>query len=206
MSALSLEKTLQQPQLKAKLPQIQPGDTVRVHQTIREGAKTRTQIFEGLVLRYRKPNDGNAFLTVRKLASGVWVEKSWFVHSPNVEKIDVVRRSKVRRAFLSYMRERQGKSARLLEQEFDKAEANMADHRTSDELEKLAAETKAAEAEADATDEAVVESTEDLAAQENRQAKSDAEAPAGDDEQKLAETETNQGLDEADAEDTNAQN
>jgi large subunit ribosomal protein L19 len=135
----------------------------------------------------------------------VWVEKSWFVHSPNVEKIDVVRRSKVRRAFLSYMRERQGKSARLLEQEFDKAEANMADHRTSDELEKLAAETKAAEAEADTTDEAVVASTEDLAAQEDRQAKSDAEAPAGDDEQKLAETETNEGLDAADAEDTNAQ-
>lgn len=57
-----------------------------------------------MVIRYRKPNEGNAYLTVRKIASGVGVEKSWFVHSPNVEKIEVLRRSKVRRAFLSYMR------------------------------------------------------------------------------------------------------
>lgn len=227
MTALGLANAIQQPQLKAKLPQIQAGDTVRVHQLIREGAKTRTQVFEGLVIRIRKPQGGNAFLTVRKIASGVGVEKSWFLHSPNVEKIEVLRRSKVRRAFLTYMRERQGKSARLAELDFNRAEANAADHRTSGELEEAKAAEKAeeqaakdaaklAEAEetADAavapeTDEAVVESTEDLAREENKQADADArdadDATDGDDEQELAAAETNEGLDRADDEDDKSQ-
>ncbi len=208
---------LQKPQLKAKLPVIKPGDTVRVHQIIREGNKTRTQVFEGLVIRYRKPNEGNAYLTVRKIASGVGVEKSWFVHSPNVEKIEVVRRSKVRRAFLSYMRGLRGKKARLTEQEFDKAAANEADHRTADEIAALEAEVAANEAAAEG-DDAVVESTDDLAKEENREAaeadeKSD-EAPAGpdndtldgDDEQLLQGDEAQEGVDRADDEDTKSQN
>ncbi|MEI7818584.1 MAG: 50S ribosomal protein L19 [bacterium] len=205
---------LQKSQLKAKLPEIKPGDTIRVHQLIREGAKSRTQIFEGLVIRYRKPNSGNAFLTVRKIASGVGVEKGWFVHSPNVQKLEVLRRSKVRRAFLSYMRGLRGKKARLTEQDFDKAMANDADHRTADELAVLAAETKAAEAEITATEDAVVESTEELAQEESKEA-AQADAPAdelgtgedtadvkaeqGDDEQQLAAQETNEGLDKTKA-------
>ena len=189
---------LQKPQLKAKIAQIQPGDTVRVHQIIREGNKTRTQIFEGLVIRYRKPNDGNAYLTVRKIASGVGVEKSWFVHSPNVEKIEVIRRAKVRRAFLSYMRGLRGKKARLMEQEFDKTAANDVDHRT-------AAELAEAEAEANTAEDAVVESTEDIAKEENKQAAEDDAKTDGDDEQELAAAETQEGIDKAEAEDDKQQ-
>ncbi|MCC7543849.1 50S ribosomal protein L19 [bacterium] len=188
---------LQKPQLKAKLPEIKPGDTVRVHQLIREGNKTRTQVFEGLVIRYRKANTGNAFLTVRKIASGVGVEKSWFVHSPNVQKIEVMRRSKVRRAFLSYMRGLRGKAARLTEQDFDKAAANEADHRTADELAALEAEEKAA------AEPEVVASTEDIAAQENKeaaQADAASDANSNDDEQQLAAEETQAGVDQAEAE------
>lgn len=192
---------LQKPQLKAKIAQIQSGDTVRVHQIIREGSKTRTQVFEGLVIRYRKPNDGNAYLTVRKIASGVGVEKSWFVHSPNVEKIEVVRRAKVRRAFLSFMRGLRGKKARLLEQEFDKTVANDVDDRTANEL----AEMKSSDTEETIVDEGVVESTEELTKKENKQAANDDAKSDGDDEQELAAAETQEGLDRADAEDDNAQ-
>ena len=196
---------LQKPQLKAKIAQIQPGDTVRVHQIIREGNKTRTQIFEGLVIRYRKPNDGNAYLTVRKIASGVGVEKSWFVHSPNVEKIEVIRRAKVRRAFLSYMRGLRGKKARLMEQEFDKTAANDVDHRTTAELAEAEAEAKAAEVEANTSEDAVVESTEDIANEENKQAAADDAKTDGDDEQELAAAETQEGIDKAEAEDDKQQ-
>ena len=196
---------LQKPQLKAKIAQIQPGDTVRVHQIIREGNKTRTQIFEGLVIRYRKPNDGNAYLTVRKIASGVGVEKSWFVHSPNVEKIEVIRRAKVRRAFLSYMRGLRGKKARLMEQEFDKTAANDVDHRTTAELAEAEAEAKAAEVEANTSEDAVVESTEDIAKEENKQAAADDAKTDGDDEQELAAAETQEGIDRAEAEDDKQQ-
>lgn len=196
---------LQKPQLKAKIAQIQPGDTVRVHQIIREGNKTRTQIFEGLVIRYRKPNDGNAYLTVRKIASGVGVEKSWFVHSPNVEKIEVIRRAKVRRAFLSYMRGLRGKKARLMEQEFDKTAANDVDHRTTAELAEAEAEAKAAEVEANNSEDAVVESTEDIAKEENKQAAADDANTDGDDEQELPAAETQEGIDKAEAEDDKQQ-
>jgi len=196
---------LQKPQLKAKIAQIQPGDTVRVHQIIREGNKTRTQIFEGLVIRYRKPNDGNAYLTVRKIASGVGVEKSWFVHSPNVEKIEVIRRAKVRRAFLSYMRGLRGKKARLMEQEFDKTAANDVDHRTTAELAEAEAEAKAAEVEANTSEDAVVESIEDIAKEENKQAAADDAKTDGDDEQELAAAETQEGIDKAEAEDDKQQ-
>jgi large subunit ribosomal protein L19 len=196
---------LQKSQLKAKIAQIQPGDTVRVHQIIREGSKTRTQVFEGLVIRYRKPNDGNAYLTVRKIASGVGVEKSWFVHSPNVEKIEVVRRAKVRRAFLSYMRGLRGKKARLMEQEFDKTAANDVDHRTAAELAEAEAEAKTAETQANATDEGVVESTEELAKEENKEAAAEDAQTDGDNEQDLAAAETQEGLDKAEAEDDKQQ-
>lgn len=198
---------IQKPQLKAKIVQVQPGDTVRVHQIIREGAKTRTQVFEGLVIRYRKPNDGNAYLTVRKIASGVGVEKSWFVHSPNVEKIEVVRRAKVRRAFLSYMRGLRGKKARLLEQEFDKTAANDVDHRTAGEIAAAEAEEAAAAADAQSPDseEGVVESTEELAKEENKQAATDDAQVDSDNEQDLAAAETQEGLDKADKEDDKKQ-
>jgi large subunit ribosomal protein L19 len=109
---------------KPALPQIQSGDTVRVHQLIREGNKQRIQIFEGVVIRRHRLNEVTATITVRRVASGVGVEKTFLLHSPNVSKLEVIRRAKVRRNFLSYLRNRRGKSARLRELAFDKIAAN----------------------------------------------------------------------------------
>lgn len=110
--------------LKPALPQLQTGDTVRVHQLIKEGAKQRIQVFEGVLIRRHRMNEVTACVTVRRIASGVGVEKTFLLHSPNVSKIEILRRAKVRRNFLSFLRERRGKSARLQEIAFDKVAAN----------------------------------------------------------------------------------
>jgi large subunit ribosomal protein L19 len=111
-------------QKKAKVVDIRSGDTVRVHQKIKEGAKERIQIFEGVVIRTDRKNSHTSRITVRKITSGVGVEKSFLIHSPLIEKIVVVRRAKVRRNFLSYLRDRSGKSARLKNQNFDRDGVN----------------------------------------------------------------------------------
>lgn len=103
---------------------VKSGDTVKVHQEIIEGGKKRVQIFEGLVIRTDRKNSLTSRITVRKVASGVGVEKSFMLHSPNVVKVEVVKRSNVRRNNLSYMRNRSGKSARLAMIEFDKSSVN----------------------------------------------------------------------------------
>lgn len=100
------------------------GDTVKVHQKIKEGNKERIQIFEGVVIRTDRRASHTARITVRKVASGVGVEKSFLIHSPLVSKIEVVRRSKVRRNYLSYLRTRSGKGARLKSLVFDKDAVN----------------------------------------------------------------------------------
>lgn len=100
------------------------GDTVRVHQKIKEGAKERIQIFEGVVIRTDNKQSHTSRITVRKIASGVGVEKSFLLHSPLVEKVEVVRRAKVRRNYLSFLRGRSGKSARLTAQNFDREGIN----------------------------------------------------------------------------------
>ncbi|MDF2461390.1 MAG: ribosomal protein [Candidatus Saccharibacteria bacterium] len=121
MNAITeLEKNYRKP----ALPQVQSGDTVRVHQLIKEGAKQRIQVFEGVVIRTHRMNEVSACITVRRIASGVGVEKTFLLHSPNVSKVEILRRAKVRRNFLSFLRERRGKSARLKEVTFDKAAAN----------------------------------------------------------------------------------
>ncbi len=117
MSAL-LEK-FNQSMSKTKIPQVRSGDSVRVHQRIVEGSKERVQVFEGVVIRTDRMGSSTAAITVRRLSSGVGVEKGFMLHAPNVEKVEVMRRSKVRRNYLSYMRERSGKSARLRELGFD---------------------------------------------------------------------------------------
>jgi large subunit ribosomal protein L19 len=109
---------------KPALPQVQTGDTVRVHQLIKEGNKQRIQVFEGVIIRRHRMNETSACITVRRIASGVGVEKTFLLHSPNVSKVEILRRAKVRRSFLSFLRERRGKSARLKEIAFDKAAAN----------------------------------------------------------------------------------
>ncbi|MHA0297433.1 50S ribosomal protein L19 [Mesomycoplasma ovipneumoniae] len=92
----------------------QPGDNVRVHVKIQEGNKSRIQIFEGLVIKFKKNGLSSSFV-VRKISHGVGVERTFLLHSPLVDKIEVVRSNKVRRAKLYYMKERSGKSARLKE-------------------------------------------------------------------------------------------
>jgi len=101
-------------QLK-KIPEIKPGYTVRVHQKIQEGDKQRIQVFEGLVISKKHGQGVNSMITVRKISHGVGVERIFPVHSPNIEKIEVVKKSKVRRAKLYYIRHKTAKQARLKE-------------------------------------------------------------------------------------------
>lgn len=101
-------------QLKTDVPQFQIGDTVRVHNKIKEGTRERIQLFEGTVIAKKGGGISETF-TVRRVAYGVGVEKTFPLHSPNVEKVDVVRKGKVRRAKLYYVRDRVGKSAKIKE-------------------------------------------------------------------------------------------
>ncbi len=123
-SVMEAIRTLERAHRKPAVPQVMSGDTVRVHQLIKEGNKQRTQVFEGVIIRRHRLNEVTATITVRRIASGVGVEKTFLLHSPNVSKIEILRRAKVRRNFLSYLRDRRGKSARLKEIPFDKAAAN----------------------------------------------------------------------------------
>ena len=109
---------------KNQVVDVRSGDTVKVHQRIKEGNKERIQIFEGLVIRTDRKDSLTSAITVRRIASGVGVEKSFLLHSPLVEEVEVVKRSKVRRKYLSYMRNRSGKSARLASVDFDKKAVN----------------------------------------------------------------------------------
>jgi large subunit ribosomal protein L19 len=109
---------------KKAVVDVKSGDTVRVHQKIREGGKERIQIFEGLVIKASRKNSLTSNFTVRRIASGIGVEKTFLIHSPNILKVEIARRSKVRRNYLTYMRELTGKSARLSGVEFDRDAVN----------------------------------------------------------------------------------
>ncbi len=111
-------------QKKHAVVDVRSGDTVRVHQKIKEGAKERVQVFEGVVIRTDNKKQHTSRITVRKIASGVGVEKSFLLHSPLVEKVEIVRRAKVRRNFLSYLRNRSGKGARLTAVAFNREAVN----------------------------------------------------------------------------------
>ena len=112
MSNNEIIKNIEQGQLKAEVPVFNTGDTVRVYNKIKEGNRERTQIFEGTVLKIQGGSNRTTF-TVRKSSNGVGVEKTWPLHSPMVENVEVVRRGKVRRAKLTYLRERTGKAAKV---------------------------------------------------------------------------------------------
>ena len=122
--SFELIKLVNEAQKKPAVVDAKSGDTVRVHQKIKEGAKERIQIFEGVVIRVDRSASHTARITVRKIASGVGVEKSFLLHSPLVEKIEITRRAKVRRNYLSFLRERSGKSARLKSVNFDREAVN----------------------------------------------------------------------------------
>ena len=107
-------KSIEDAQLKSEVTEFNVGDTVRVHAKVKEGNRERVQVFEGTVLKRQNGGRKETF-TVRKNSNGVGVEKTWPVHSPVVEKIEVVRRGKVRRAKLFYLRDRVGKAAKVKE-------------------------------------------------------------------------------------------
>ena len=107
-------KQLEQEQLKQNVPSFRPGDTLEVKVWVVEGSKRRLQAFEGVVIAIRNRGLHSAF-TLRKISNGVGVEKTWPLHSPNVEKVEIVRKGKVRRAKLYYLRDRIGKAAKVKE-------------------------------------------------------------------------------------------
>lgn len=132
-------ETFIRPYLRKDLPEIRSGDIVRVHQKIKEGDKERTQIFEGVVLAAKHGKGMEGTFTVRKVAEGVGVERIFPLHSPLIEKIELVKRTKVRRAKLGYLREAKGKRAKLKAKELGIAVAEPAQTRqdvsTSDGIE-----------------------------------------------------------------------
>ena len=107
-------KKIEEAQLKENIDQFNVGDTVRVHNKIKEGNRERIQVFEGIVIK-RQGGSSRETFTVRKTSSGIGVEKTWPLHTPLIEKIEVVRRGKVRRAKLFYLRDRVGKKAKVKE-------------------------------------------------------------------------------------------
>ncbi len=111
---MDIIKSIEHEQLKNKIPDLHVGDTVRVHQKIKEGNRERIQVFEGIIIK-KQGGGVNATFTVRRVAYGVGVEKTFLIHSPMVEKIEVVRVGKARRAKLYYLRDRVGKSAKTKE-------------------------------------------------------------------------------------------
>ena len=122
--SFSILKQIGDAQKKKATVDVRSGDTVKVTQKIKEGDKFRLQVFEGVVIRVDRKESHTARIVVRKIASGVGVEKSFLIHSPLIEKIEITKRSKVRRNNLSYLRNRSGKSARLTGKDFDRAAVN----------------------------------------------------------------------------------
>ena len=206
--------------LKKQVSDVQSGDTVRVHQLIKEGAKQRVQVFEGVIIRTHRLGELSANITVRRIASGVGVEKTFLLHSPNVEKVEILRRAKVRHNFLSYLRGRRGKSARLQELSFDKNLANVGTTK-ADQEDSVVEDTQ--ESKIEESDEALTEisesgdsiipevSLEDVIKDENKASsvgdsthQSDDPGEEGD-EIAAVNDEVQSGLERAESQDSNAQ-
>ncbi|UOF89336.1 50S ribosomal protein L19 [Fodinisporobacter ferrooxydans] len=111
---MNLVQQIAQEQLRSDVPSFRPGDTVRVHVKVREGQRERIQVFEGVVIKRRGSGVSETF-TVRKISYGVGVERAFPIHTPKIDKIEVMRRGRVRRAKLYYLRELKGKAARIRE-------------------------------------------------------------------------------------------
>jgi large subunit ribosomal protein L19 len=146
----SVVKKIEEKYKKSQVVDVKSGDTVKVHQKIREGSKERIQIFQGLVIRTDRKGSHTSRITVRRIASGVGVEKSFLVHSPLIVKIEVTKRSKVRRNYLTYMRARTGKSARLTGQDFDRDAVNTVRDAAAEKAEAQTKEAAAKQHEEDA--------------------------------------------------------
>jgi len=143
--SFELLKLVGDAQKKKAVIDVRSGDTVRVSQKIKEGDKFRIQVFEGTVIRVDRKQSHTERIVVRKVASGVGVEKSFLMHSPLVEKVEIVRRGKVRRNNLRFLRERSGKSARLVQKDFDRRAVNaLPEDEVAEEAPVEAAEAKEA--------------------------------------------------------------
>ncbi|MBU1151236.1 50S ribosomal protein L19 [Patescibacteria group bacterium] len=163
-----------------KVPNVKVGNTVKVHQKIKEGDKERIQIFEGLVIAINSGHGADKTFTVRKIVEGIGVEKIFPLYSPNIAKIEITKLSKIRRAKLYYMRERSGKSARL-KASFVKAEKEEAEvEKSIEELAEIKAKEEAEKAESSETPqaEAPVENPIEEEAKAESPEKVEEEAPA----------------------------
>lgn len=162
---MDIIKSIEHEQLKNKIPDLHVGDTIRVHQRIKEGNRERIQVFEGIIIK--KQGGGlNATFTVRRVAYGVGVEKTFLVHSPMVEKVEVVRVGKARRAKLYYLRDRLGKSAKTKEDLGARIENKEITLKEDLVEEQIPVETAPEEAPAVETENTVVEETIDTVSEE----------------------------------------
>jgi large subunit ribosomal protein L19 len=150
---------------KGAVVDVKSGDQVRVHQKIKEGSKERVQIFQGMVIRVSSKGSHTSRITVRRISSGVGVEKSFLLHSPLILKVEVTKRSKVRRNYLTYMRQRTGKAARLTGVDFDRDSVNAVHDKKAEAEEVKLAEATAAAAEAEVAKKATEEAKLDAKAE-----------------------------------------
>ncbi len=180
---MDIIKSIEHEQLKSKIPNIKVGDTIRVHQRIKEGNRQRIQVFEGIVIK--KQNGGlNETFTVRRISYGVGVEKTFLVHSPLVEKVELVRVGKARRAKLYYLREKLGKSAKTKEDVG--ANLNREDIIIKEEVPEVAEEVKAEEPKAEEV-KAEEPKAEEVKAEEPKAEEAKVEEPAEAEKAKVEE-------------------
>ena len=179
---MDIIKSIEREQLKNRIPDLKVGDTVRVHQRIKEGNRERIQVFEGIIIK-KQGGSVNATFTVRRIAYGVGVEKTFLLHSPLVEKVEVVRVGKARRAKLYYLRDRVGKAAKTKENIGAKIETKYKDLKEESVEEPVSEETVTEEPVA--TEEVKAEEvkteevkTEEAPAKEDVKAEVKAEEPA----------------------------
>ena len=179
---MDIIKSIEHEQLKNKIPNLKVGDTVKVHQRIKEGNRERIQVFEGIVIK-KQNGSVNATFTVRRVAYGVGVEKTFLIHSPLLEKIEVVRVGKARRARLFYLRDRVGKSAKTKESVGAKIETKFIDvkedlSKEAEVVEEKKVENKPAEAKAEVKAEVKAEAKEEVKAEVKAEAKEEVKTEA----------------------------
>jgi large subunit ribosomal protein L19 len=203
MNSQLLEK-IEKSQMK-KVPELRAGDVVRVHQKIKEGKKERVQVFEGVVLRVKGGGLRQSFL-VRKISFGIGVEKNFLIHAPNIVKIEVKKRAKVRRAYLTYLRNLTGKGARLKDKQFDSLIVNVKEATDNDQGVANTQEDSKKDAEVTEIDKETVSDVEaevplsEVEKAENKEAAKDAGEGSTPDEggQDAEVAEIEEGLQEAD--------
>lgn len=196
---MDIIKSIEHEQMKNKIPALKVGDTVKVHQRIKEGNRERIQVFEGIIIK-KQGGGVNATFTVRRVAYGVGVEKTFLIHSPMVEKVELVRVGKARRAKLYYLRDRLGKSAKTkeaigarIEDKEITIKEDIVEAPVEEVVEEVAAvetvETPVEEVAAPA-EETVVEATEEAAPAVEEAPATEAEAPVAEEvkEEKAEET------------------